>query len=93
LACTHYPLIKDKIERFLPPHVKVVSQGRIVAEGLKDYLLRHPEIEKKCSKNGKVLFYTTDSTEDFDRNGSIFFGEPVTSQHVYLEGEEVSDKF
>lgn len=93
LACTHYPLIKDKIERFLPPRVKVVSQGKIVAESLKDYLHRHPEIEKKCRKNSKVFFYTTDSTEDFDRNGSIFFGEPVTSQHVYLEGEEVSDKF
>lgn len=85
LACTHYPLIKDKIETFLPGHVKVVSQGIIVAESLAAYLLRHTEIEKKCSKNAQVSFYTTDSAEDFDRNGSTFYGKPVQSKHLNLE--------
>lgn len=85
LACTHYPLIKEKIEAFLPPDVKVVSQGGIVAESLVDYLTRHPEIETKCSKNGNVGFYTTDSTADFDQHGSVFYGRPVRSVHVNLE--------
>ncbi|MCW3079171.1 glutamate racemase [Segetibacter sp.] len=85
LACTHYPLIKEKIEAFLPPDVKVVSQGGIVAESLVDYLTRHPEIETKCSKNGNVGFYTTDSTADFDQQGSVFYGRPVRSVHVNLE--------
>ena len=85
LACTHYPLIKDKIEAFLPADVQVVAQGSIVAESLADYLIRHPEIEEMCSKNGDVVFYTTDSTEDFDRHGSIFYGKPVRSKHVDLE--------
>lgn len=87
LACTHYPLIKEKIQGFLPPHINVVSQGKIVAESLKDYLDRHGEIEKRCSKNGNVLFYTTDSTEDFNRHGSIFFGQAVISDHVNVESE------
>lgn len=84
LACTHYPLIKDKIETFLPAGVKVVSQGSIVAESLGDYLRRHPEVEERCSKNGKLTFYTTDSTEDFDRHGSVFYGKPVQSTHVAI---------
>jgi len=84
LACTHYPLLKDKIQEYLPIGVKLVSQGEIVAESLNEYLERHPEIEKKCSKNSKRLFYTTDSTEDFDNHATTFFGEAVESQHVNL---------
>lgn len=84
LACTHYPLLKDKIQEYLPVGVKLVSQGEIVAEGLDDYLLRHPEIEALCSKNEERAFFTTDSTEDFDNHASIFFGEVVKSQHIDL---------
>lgn len=84
LACTHYPLIKDRIEHFLPDRVSIVPQGEIVAESLKDYLLRHPEIAAKCNTTGNLQFCTTDSAEDFDISGSIFFGRPVTSRQVTL---------
>jgi len=84
MACTHYPLLREKIEEYLPVGVKLISQGEIVAESLADYLTRHPEIESRCSKKGERLFYTTDSTEDFDNHASIFFGEPVTSKHTNL---------
>lgn len=85
LACTHYPLLKEKIEEHLPIGVKLVSQGEIVAQSLHQYLERHPEIEEKCSKNGQRLFYTTDSTEDFDNHATIFLGEPVQSQHAEVD--------
>jgi glutamate racemase len=84
LACTHYPLLQEKIEEYLPIGVKLVSQGEIVAERLADYLGRHPEIETRCSKQGQRSFYTTDSAEDFDNHARIFFGEPVSSVHVDL---------
>jgi glutamate racemase len=84
LACTHYPLLKEKIEKHLPKNVKLVSQGEIVAESLKDYLHRHPEIESKISKEGERVFYTTDSTEDFNNKATIFFGERVKAKHLDL---------
>ena len=84
LACTHYPLLKEKIREYLPVDVKLVSQGEIVAESLVDYLDRHPEIAELCSKNGSRVFYTTDSTVDFDNHASIFFRESVRSRHVDL---------
>lgn len=84
LACTHYPLLGEKIREHLPIDVKLVSQGEIVAESLVDYLSRHPEIEQACSKNWSRAFYTTDSTEDFDNHATIFFKETVRSQHVDL---------
>jgi glutamate racemase len=85
LACTHYPLLLDKIKEYSPADMQVLTQGEIVAESLKDYLTRHPEIEKKCSKNGKRIFYTTDSTEDFDNHASVFFGENIESKHLDLD--------
>ncbi|MDN5285117.1 MAG: murI [Mucilaginibacter sp.] len=83
LACTHYPLIQQKIEANLPAHVKVVAQGDIVAKSLVDYLQRHPDIEIKLSKNGVKQFYTTtDDTADFDHHASLFFSAPVKSSFV-----------
>jgi len=84
LACTHYPLLKAKIEEYLPIGVKLLSQGEIVASSFSDYLQRHPEMEIKCSKNGQRLFYTTDSAEDFDNHATTFFGEAIHSRHLDL---------
>jgi len=84
LACTHYPLLIDKIQQFTPQGVKVLSQGKIVATSLVEYLTRHPEIEARCSKNGQLSFFTTDSTEDFDSHAANFYGKPVKSTHLQL---------
>lgn len=85
LACTHYPLLKEKIEEYLPVGVKLVSQGEIVAKSLADYLQRHTEMELRCSKNGQRNFFTTDSTTDFDNHAAIFYGQPVASSHVEID--------
>jgi glutamate racemase len=85
LACTHYPLLREKIEEYLPIGVKLISQGGIVASSLEDYLQRHPEIEIQCSQNNQRMFYTTDSTVDFDNHATLFFSEKVISRHVDIE--------
>lgn len=85
LACTHYPLLINKIRQFLPPGIKVISQGEIVANSLVDYLSRHPEIESLCSKSGQNSFYTTESPASFDEKAGIFFGEKVASSHLQLK--------
>lgn len=84
LGCTHYPLIIDKIKNYLPKEVQLLSQGTIVAKGLKDYLQRHPEMEAHCSKQKTVSFYTTDLPEAFDKAASLFYGEEVRSKHLAL---------
>lgn len=84
LGCTHYPLIIDKIKKYLPINVELLSQGPIVAKGLYEYLQRHPEIESQCSKSGTVSFYTTDLPETFDKAATLFYGESVKSKHLAL---------
>jgi len=83
LACTHYPLLQDKIKAHLPANVNVVAQGEIVAKSLVDYLHRHTEIEQRLTKNATRQFYTTiDDTAEFDRHASAFFADDVKSEFV-----------
>jgi len=82
LACTHYPLLMDKIRKYTPSGIHILLQGEIVAQSLSGYLRRHPEMDKQLSKNGIRIFQTTDSPELFDRYASIFFGKEVKSEKV-----------
>lgn len=85
LGCTHYPLLANKIKRFVPDGVTVVSQGEYVAASLKDYLHRHPEMDEKCTKNGTCRFYTTESEDKFRESASIFLNEKITAQRISIE--------
>lgn len=84
LACTHYPLLMEKLRHFTPQHITILSQGDIVAKSLAEYLLRHPEIEDKCLQKASIEFYTTDNTTDFDNKATIFWGERVQSKHAII---------
>ncbi len=77
LGCTHYPLLRDVISRYVPASVKLIEQGHIVADSLDDYLIRHPEMEMQLSKEGTVQYYTTEKTEQFEQLASLFLGMEV----------------
>lgn len=83
LACTHYPLLEQKIRAYLPADVQAVSQGDIVAQSLVNYLQRHPEMESKLTKNASQKFFTTtDDTADFDHHATLFYCQPVQSTYL-----------
>lgn len=82
LGCTHYGLIEKKISEIVPEEVKIISEGEIVAQKLKDYLLRHPEIEKKITKNCSIEFLTTGLVEKFEKTGARFFKTEFRAQKV-----------
>lgn len=84
LGCTHYPLIKEEIEKIVPDNIQVIAQGEIVAESLVDYLQRHPEVETLCSKNGTLQFLTSERTDVFDVNATMYTSYDVHSSHVDL---------
>ncbi len=84
LGCTHYPIVKDFVEKSISPDIKVISQGEIVAEKLVDYLQRHSDIEQKISKNSETLYFTTDNALTFDQDASRILGKNVTSKHLKL---------
>ena len=84
LGCTHYPLLINKIRRFTPARIRLVSQGEYVSRSLKDYLLRHPEMDSRCSKNGRCEFLTTESVEKFRECASVFLQQDVDVRSITL---------
>lgn len=84
LACTHYPLLLSKIRKFIGTKLNIICQGNIVAESLKDYLQRHPEMETMCSKGGTCKFLTTENPIKFKELAAIFLEEPVNASRIEL---------
>lgn len=84
LGCTHYPLLRHAIQRAIPSHIHLLNQGAVVAEATVDYLERHPEIEARLVKNGRLDFLTTDTVAHFEQGASHFFGKPVSARSVRL---------
>lgn len=83
LACTHYPLLMNKILKYTPPGVRIVPQGEIIAEALKKYLLRHPEIDCRLGKSGTARFLTTEDASKFYDSASVFI------PHTDVEVEQI----
>ena len=84
LACTHYPILKDYIQSIVPENVQIVAQGAIIAEKLEDYLTRHPEIDRKCSKTGETRYLTTENEAVFSQNASLFLNQEILAEHIKL---------
>ena len=84
LGCTHYPLLMPKILKYLPAGVRVVPQGEYVAESLKAYLERHPQMEHRCARGGTVNYLTTENPEKFKEQAQIFLHEPVEVENISL---------
>ena len=84
LGCTHYPLLIEKIKSYLPTHVKLLSQGEIVAQSLADYLVRHSTMAQRCSAFGSRTFLTTDNAQTFNQHAAVFLGQAVESQKVMI---------
>jgi glutamate racemase len=84
LGCTHYPIIQPIIEKMLPASIRVLAQGELVADSLADYLLRHPEMENRCSTTGTTRYLTTENELLFAEKASYFLQENIQAQHIAL---------
>ena len=84
LGCTHYPLLMPKILKYLPAGVRVIPQGEYVAESLKAYLERHPQMEAKCSKNATAHYLTTENPDKFKESAQLFLHENIEVENITL---------
>ena len=100
LGCTHYPLMKERIDNWLEfrheldesefplpvnsPRVTTIAQGELEAKSLADYLHRHPEYRDQLSTNGTCSYLTTENADRFSQSASQFIGSPVQAEHIAL---------
>lgn len=84
LGCTHYPILLPKIRKYMPQGITTVAQGELVAESLKDYLRRHPEMDAKCTQGGNCTYYTTEAEEKFIESATAFLNTAVSVHRIEL---------
>ena len=84
LGCTHYPMLMEKIRKYTPEGITILTQGVAVASSLADYFQRHPEMEARCTKGGKTLFCTTEADGRFGFQASYFLNYPIEVKNVAL---------
>lgn len=84
LGCTHYPLLLKVIKKYIPENITILEQGQIVSEKLIDYLKRHSKIDQRISRNGKIVFQTTESAKTFEKKSALFMGQEVRAQKIRL---------
>lgn len=84
LGCTHYPILMPKIMKYVPNGVRIVPQSEYVADSLKNYLSRHQEIDKLCTKGATARYYTTENADKFKENARIFLPDDIKVEHIEL---------
>lgn len=77
LGCTHYPLLKKAIRKFLSDGVKLVDSAAEVAQEVKAVLKKHALGRDKG--RGGPSFFVTDAPERFIKVGRRFLGDRVES--------------
>jgi glutamate racemase len=89
LGCTHYPLVEPLFRAALPPNVRVVRQGSVVAAKLADYLARHPEISARIDQSGTRTYLTTKADTSLSDLASRFYGSPIEFSTVTSSGGDI----
>jgi glutamate racemase len=77
LGCTHYPLLKKAIRKFMGGTVRLVDSAEETANEV-DQVLQQAALVRKVGKGGHS-FFVTDAPDRFIKVGRRFLGEKVES--------------
>lgn len=81
LACTHFPLLQESIERYMGAGTKLFSVSEETAKQLKEYLTEHDMLSGR--RGGTREWYTSGDTDAFEENAALFLGHAVNARkHV-----------
>jgi len=75
LGCTHYPIIRELINREMGGKVALIDAGAAGAEAVRERLVRNQALSE--DKKGRQEFYVSDLPEGFARIGSMFLGKEI----------------
>jgi len=89
LGCTHYGILEEKIRGVAGENIHIISDRDVMPGSLAAYLQRHPELEKRITKNGTMHFYCTGDKRRFEELGGVFFGKSIKAEQVTLDTQAV----
>jgi glutamate racemase len=84
LGCTHYPLLKPIIQPKIGKTVSIIDSSMALAEEIKAFLDRSPQMDAGLSKTGAASFYVSDLTDQFEKTARSVIKQPIRLRHVSL---------
>jgi len=82
LACTHYPLVKESIDKFFKGKVKLFDSTDCTAEAAYSALEESGLLSDNEAPEHR--FYVSDYTESFEKATKLFFKKSIKLEHVTL---------
>ncbi len=84
LGCTHYPLLRETIQKTIGTGVALIDSAEATAFSAEKILAEKKLLNTNSSK-GNVSFYVTDSTEKFKSVGELFLRNRIAEvEHVSI---------
>ena len=90
LGCTHYPILKDVIQKVVGKSVKLVDSGSPAAKLVEDYL-NGRQLRNQSVHHGVSEFYVSDVPTKFREVAERFLGTKVTHLNK-VELEELTNE-
>ncbi|MBR4721181.1 MAG: glutamate racemase [Clostridia bacterium] len=87
LGCTHYPLLKNTIARFMGDAVTLIDAGAEVAKLLKR-TLEEKDILAETPNIDQYKYYVSDDIEGFESLGGMFLERTITNKVEKIDIEK-----
>ena len=81
LGCTHYPILKDFIEKEIGDNTEIIDSGVETARSVKNYL-EESEMLKSGTELGSETYFVSDDSERFKELGGKFLGRPIDNVYI-----------
>lgn len=75
LGCTHYPIIRNQINKIFNFNVDIIDSGKIVAGLLREILEKKDLLN--TGRKGDDLFFVSDYTPYFEKIAKLFFEKDI----------------
>ncbi|MCB0794739.1 MAG: glutamate racemase [Flavobacteriales bacterium] len=84
LGCTHYPLIRDEVEKVVGSRVSVLDPPTIVAATIKQGLKDQGLLRRSRTPAGADKFFLSDMTDSFKSSAKRFFRKPMQLRELRM---------
>jgi glutamate racemase len=84
LGCTHYPLLKEMIQRKIGRRVDIIDSSVAIAGRVKRFLEKNPEVDKELGKRGISKLFVSDVTDHFEKIAKATLKRNVLLENVSL---------
>lgn len=77
LGCTHFPLLKDSIEKAIGKEIKIINPAERLSYDVKEFLQKNKEISDKIKIGDKHQFFFSDSPYNLDKISEMCLGKII----------------